>query len=127
MKNPDIRTDVISDIEYNKNCEKYADWAFFTPPEEFLFYHYDELPQLPENILYCSRPMIGMEKYTVSGVNGNYGVYDTRDVVKFIQTKTWIIIDSKDIFIKRDIRELENKLKEKKDELIKYNETNYGE
>lgn len=114
VKRPDIRTDIISDAEYEYNCAHY-EWAFYTPPERFMFHHYDEPP---ENIMVCHRPMIGMERYCVEKLEGGFcGIYDTREVSKYIKTKTWIVIDDNGYFIKSDIAELKNKLSEKELEL----------
>jgi hypothetical protein len=108
---PDIRTDFMSDEEFDQNCANYAEYAFFTPPEQFLFHHYDEDPNKP---LICHRPM-RMERYVVNGITGGfYGIYDTRDVSKFILNKTWIIVPSDKFFLTSEISELEANLKKRK-------------
>jgi len=118
-KKPDVRTDLVSDEEYERNCELYADWGLFTAPEKFLFHHYDERP---DKVLVCRRPMLGLEKYVVEGINGGfYGIYDTRDVNKYLKTGTWIEIESTGFFERVEIEEMEHSLAQKKaeyDELI---------
>ena len=94
------------------NCAHYSEFAFYTPPERFLFHHYDEPA---DELLICHRPMIGMEKYVVEGTKGGfYGVYDTRDVTKYLKTGTWVEVESGDYFTKLDIAELEAQLAKKK-------------
>ena len=114
---PDIRQDLLSDEEFENNCFHYADWAFYTPPEEFLFHHYDESP---DNVLICHRPMIGIEKYVVNGLNGGfYGTYDTRDVTKYLKNGTWIEVPSKKYFAELKVKNLEYDLEKAKKELEK--------
>jgi len=111
-KLPDIRTDVLTDKQFEYNCAHYADWAFYTPPEQFLFHHYDEPT---DRLLICHRPMVGMEKYVVSGVDGgHYGVYDTRDVTKWLKNGTWIEVQDPTFFLKREVAGLEQQLDQKK-------------
>ncbi|WP_424624480.1 hypothetical protein [Achromobacter marplatensis] len=113
-KKADIRTDLLTDEEFDRNCMLYADWAFYTPPEQFLFHHYEEPA---DELLICHRPMIGIEKYVVSGVNGgHYGVYDTRDVTKYLKTGTWVQVDNPAFFLSREVSDLERQLTEKKAE-----------
>lgn len=107
---PDVRQDLLSDAEFERNCAHYADWAFYTPPEQFLFHHYDESP---DDMRVCHRPMIGMEKYVVNGVNGgNYGIYDTRDVTRYLKNGTWVEIDSERFFAEREVMDAKAKLKD---------------
>lgn len=104
---PDIKPGMTRE-EWEKNCEYYAEDAFYTPPDKFLFRHYDE----PESQrLVCWRPMVGIEKYQVSGVHGGfYGLYETRDVSYYIKSGTWIVIDDPEFFRQAEIAELEAKL-----------------
>lgn len=88
MNQPDIRTDILSDEEYAYNCMHYTDWAFFSPPEKFLFHHYDE-----DKILICFT--IPNDKFCVVDIMGNfYGEYRTKTVSKYLKTWTWILVES---------------------------------
>jgi hypothetical protein len=110
-KQPDVKPGLTRQ-EWEKNCEHYAEDAFYTPPERFLFRHYDEVDQK----LVCWRPMVGMEKYTVNDINGGfYGVYDTRDVAYYIKSGTWVVIDEPGFFERADVERLERELAEKKE------------
>lgn len=40
--NPDIREDLLTPKQFRSNCDNYIDWALFTPPDRFMFHHYDE-------------------------------------------------------------------------------------
>lgn len=100
--------------EWHKRCEYglNAEDAFYTPPEKFLFHHYDE-PS--DTLLICWRPMVGIEKYQVEGTKGGfYGVYDTRDVTYYLKSGTWVMVDSGTFFEDAEIAELERQLAEKK-------------
>lgn len=113
-KKPDIREDLMTKEEWEKRCEHYVDYAFATPPEKFLFHHYDE----PDTkLLVCHRPMVGIEKYMVEGVNGgHYGVYDTRDIMYYLKSGTWIEVESEEFFRQAEIQELERRLEKLKSE-----------
>jgi hypothetical protein len=105
---PDIRTDIMSREEWEKNCEHYADYAFDTPPDKFLFHHYDEPAT---TLLVAHRPMVGIEKYVVEGICGGfYGTYDTREIMYYLKSKTWIEVESEEFFRQAEIKELERKL-----------------
>jgi hypothetical protein len=113
-KQPDIREDLMTREEWEKNCELYADYAFATPPDKFLFYHYDEDPK---NVLVCHRPMVGIEKYVVEGIKGGfYGTYDTRDIMYYLKSGTWIEVESAEFFRQAEIASLERRLQQLKDE-----------
>lgn len=106
----DIRTDILDEAEYEKKCFMFPEYALWMPEEQFLFHHYDEPP---EPLLICYRPMAGIEKYQVSdGHGGFYGTYDTRDVRKYILTKTWIVVENKDFFVRKEIEFLKRRIRE---------------
>ena len=112
-KKPDVKPGLTRE-EWEERCEHYADDAFYTPPEKFLFRHYDE-PEAQR--LICWRPMVGIEKYSVEGLNGGfYGLYDTRDVSYYIKSGTWIVIDDEGYFKRCEIARLERELAELKGE-----------
>jgi hypothetical protein len=108
-------TSVMSHAEFERRCEHYSDYAFYTPPERFMFQYYDD----PHTTYIAERPMVGMERYVVVqvGAGGYCGVYNTRDISRFIKMETWKIIDDEEYFVKRDIRILEEQLAEKQAEL----------
>ena len=109
---PDINP-ALSHEQYLENCKHYADWAFFCAPERFLFRHYDE-----QTVLSCVRPMVGIEVYDVTGLNGGwYGSYPTRTVNEYLQNGTWIEVDSKKHFLSLDINKLKSELAEKEAEM----------
>lgn len=119
MAQPDVRADLLSDEQFDYNCRHYAEWAFYMPPDRFLFHHYDEPA---DKLLICARPMVGIEKYIVNDKNGGfYGLYDTRDVTKFLKTGTWIEVEDDAFFIRNDIASLKQRLEEKKAELEQVN------
>lgn len=108
---PDVRQDLINDEQFDYNCAHYADWAFYTPPEQFLFHHYDEPA---DKQLICYRPMAGLEKYVVEGVDGGfYGVYDTRTVIKYLKTGTWVELPSELFFAEAELIQARKALAEK--------------
>lgn len=109
MSRTDIRTDVLTEEQFLHNCAHYPDFAFFTPPEQFLFHHYDEPADKP---LICHRPMVGIEKYVVEGPAGFMGVYDTRTVTLYLKTETWIMLPSETYFKDLKIKDLERQLAE---------------
>ena len=111
----DIRTDIMTDEQYQENCFQFASFAFAVPPDEFRFHHYDE----PANkLLICRRPMIGLERYQVDDEHGGfYGLYNTKDVMKYITTKTWIVVESKEFFANAEIERLQKRINEIKKEL----------
>lgn len=113
---PDIRTDVMTDEQYQHNCfHGLEGCALYMPPDKFAFHHYDESP---DNVLIAERPMVGMEVYVVHGMNGGfYGRYQTSSVAKYIKTKTWIMIDKTEHFLRVEIQQLERQLEAKKSEL----------
>jgi hypothetical protein len=112
MTNPDIRTDLLSDEQFDYNCMHHTEWAFYVPPEKFMFHHYDETADKP---LIAERPMVGIERYVVNDFQGNfYGLYDTRAITRYIKTGTWVLLDSEELFLKRDVAQLEKQLTEKK-------------
>lgn len=109
---PDIRTDIMTREEWERRCMISPGYAFATPPEKFLFHHYDEPP---DKLLVCNRPMIGIEKYIVSGMNGgHYGTYDTRDIMYYLKSGTWVEVESEEFFKQCEIQELERRLAELK-------------
>lgn len=111
----EIRTDVLTREEFDRNCMHYADWALYTPPEQFLFHYYSDSPESP---LWCHRPMVGMEKYVVNDMAGRfYGVYDTRDITFYLKTKTWIELPSEIFFAENDFAKAKRALKEQEDKL----------
>jgi hypothetical protein len=114
MKKSDIKEGLTRE-EWEKQCEHYSMDAFYTPPTQFLFHHYDEDTS---KVLVCHRPMIGIEKYVVEGKNGGYyGVYNTRDVSYYIKSGTWIIVEDPEYFIQHEIEQLERKLADLRTEL----------
>lgn len=120
-KKPDIRTDLMTEEEFERNCLHYSDFAFFTPPERFLFHHYDEDP---EELLIAHRPMPMIEKYVVNDMAGGfYGTYDTRDVSKHLKMGTWVQVPDEGFFIKADISRLERELEEKRASLLNEQKT----
>ncbi len=93
MVQPDIRTDIITEEEYAYNCMHYSEWAFFNPPDKFLFYQYD----VTDKILICCYKYNDM--FFVVDINGNfYGDYKSKNVSKYIKTKTWIIVESENFW-----------------------------
>jgi hypothetical protein len=96
----------------------YADWAFFTPRDSFMFYYYEDGPN--STIFVCNRPMLGMEKYFVqSAKTGQHaGIYDTKDITKYLLTKTWIMVDDARFFIKQESAMLDQQLTDKQAELV---------
>jgi hypothetical protein len=109
MTTPDIKPG-LSREEWDERCARYAEDAFYTPPEEFLFHHYDD------NLVLVARcPMIGIERYVVNGKQGGfYGIYDTRDITYYIKSGTWVVVDDPDYFKQQEIAELEARLAELK-------------
>lgn len=104
---PDIRQG-LSLEQWERECMHYADAAFFTPPEKFLFHHYDE-PS--DKLLMCHRPMAGMEKYVVSGTQGGcYGIYETRDVTYYLKSGTWVEVPSEKYFAQAEVERLRSEL-----------------
>lgn len=87
MDKPDIRTDILTEEEFTYNCMHYSEWAFFTPPDKFLFYHYDT-----DKLLICFRYN---DKFSVVDMMGNfYGQYKIKTVSMYLKTCTWILVES---------------------------------
>ncbi|USV40973.1 hypothetical protein [Xanthomonas phage BUDD] len=110
-----IRTDLLTRAEFDRNCRHYAEWAYYTPPDRFIFHYWEDSV---EEARICERPMLGMERYVVSGTKGgHYGIYDTRDVTFYLKTRTWIEIPSEKFFAEADVAEAQRKLDEAKQRL----------
>lgn len=107
-----IRTDVMTREQFDQNCMNYSDFALYTPPDRFMFYHYED----PSTVFACERGVIGQnyagDKYFLTDVQkgGYYGVYETLDITYYIKSETWIVVDDNDYFDLRDIRNLEKKI-----------------
>lgn len=106
--------------EFEQNCAHYADFAFYTPPDQFLFRHYDE-----NKVLMCSRGVIGNnfagDLYFVSGHQTTYreyyGAYQTRDVTYYLKSGTWIEVPSAEFFAEAKVAEIRRSLAEAEAEL----------
>lgn len=106
------RTDIMSEAEYERRCAHYANYAFATPPDRFLFHYYQDDPT--EGLMAASRPM-PMEKYVVQRVSdGGYcGTYSTRNIMRFIAMGTWIKVDSKVFFARQALEDARRVVAEK--------------
>lgn len=109
----DIRTDLLTHEQWIQRCAFRSEDAFYTPPEQFLFHHYDE-----SEVLICCRQGIGVEKYDITNQAGEYyGMFTTRTVTYYIKSGTWVMVEDPTYFLKREIAELEHKLQQKKQQL----------
>jgi hypothetical protein len=113
----DIRTDILTREQWIQRCAFNAEDAFYTPPEQFLFRHYDESSS-SDSLLICQRHGPGLERYDVINAIGEYfGVYDTRTVTYYIKSGTWVMKEDPTFFLCREITALEHQLQQKKQQL----------
>lgn len=109
----DIRTDLLTREQWEERCATSIE-AFYTPPEQFLFHHYDDPSKAT---LICTRPMVGIERYRVDDAKGGfYGLYDTRDVTFYLKSGTWVQVEEGTFFIDLEIASLERQLEQKRTE-----------
>lgn len=117
MKHDDIKPG-LSVEEWERRCMHYAEDAFYTPPDAFLFRHYDE-----KTVLKCERGVLGGnyfgDMYFVHGHDapGYYGAYTTRDVAYYLKSGTWVEVPSASYFADRKVQELRKALEQAEAEL----------